>query len=245
MKIISKFKDYYDGAVQYGYDPDLTFVRETSEASNQVPDIVRQLLNKMGQRYDFSCIFFCGKAYPVYRYSDDKYINHYGNADDIIKDAENRKNSRKLNYYPIEGFFKDEVFAYDWREKQKFAYTEKGLKAAEEYFKEIKIPNEVFVQLDCPYFVAHYAGGDITIVKNPQLSKYVLFKYLDAFTCYQEIRMFLGNVLTVIDQMPITTGDDKVIAQQKGFDEMSFRTAAPGKKKENRKQNKMRKKGLA
>jgi hypothetical protein len=56
--------------------------------------------------------------------------------------------------------------------------------------------------------------------------------------------MYLGSQLAVEDRAPSTVGDDKIIAQSKGFDEQSFRTAAPGTKKINRKANRERKKGL-
>ena len=56
--------------------------------------------------------------------------------------------------------------------------------------------------------------------------------------------MYLGNVLTKQDLMPMTTGGDRVLAQQKGFDDMSFRTLAPGTKKLNRAANRAKKRGL-
>jgi hypothetical protein len=49
--------------------------------------------------------------------------------------------------------------------------------------------------------------------------------------------MFLGSSLAIEPIAPDTVGDDELIAKSKGFDEKSFRTAAPGQKKLNRKRN--------
>jgi hypothetical protein len=66
-------------------------------------------------------------------------------------------------------------------------------------------------------------------------------RHFDPFTAFQEISMFLGNQLAETDDAQRTTGDDRIIAQSKGFDDQSFRTASPGERKVRRKQNRIRK----
>ena len=79
MRIISKFKDYYDTALALGHDEHVTFVRETQEyVGNKVPE---EFLFMLGQGYDSTTfqdiksktvenviltphtIAFCGKLY--------------------------------------------------------------------------------------------------------------------------------------------------------------------------------------
>ena len=81
------------------------------------------------------------------------------------------------------------------------------------------------------------------VLRNPCLKDLDFVRVMDPFTAYQEIAMFLGGVMAEQDKAPLRTGSDEVIAQQKGFDEWSFRTSSPGQKKTNRKVNRERKKG--
>ena len=55
------------------------------------------------------------------------------------------------------------------------------------------------------------------------------------------VSQYMSSVLCIKDDGPQTVGGDKVVAYAKGFDEYSFRTMAPGQKKTNRKNNKLRK----
>jgi len=61
MRIISSFKDYYDCGQRYGYDPHITYVRETSTEKIQIR---LPVVNN----YEFDCniIGFCGKIYRIY-----------------------------------------------------------------------------------------------------------------------------------------------------------------------------------
>ena len=110
------------------------------------------------------------------------------------------------------------------------------------------IPLELFHELECPVFLyvpfTHtLKENDAIIIKNPNLKDLLFFQNVDSFTCYQELAMFVGGVLAEIDSAPQRAGSDEIIALSKGFDEMSFRTSAPGQKKINRKINRARKKG--
>ena len=83
--------------------------------------------------------------------------------------------------------------------------------------------------------------GFTGVTVNPKLADYSFYRFFDAHSCFQKIQTYFSNFLTKLDESVTTTGDDKILAKQKGFDEMSFRTMAPGKKKLNRKENRLKK----
>jgi hypothetical protein len=244
MQITGKFKDYYDGAVSYGFDPDLNFIRTTKEIEmegNKLPIEIQKIFNLVnGGDIPLHFIFFCGKVYLVVKLKNTE--GTFGTIQDYIENIETRVRENKDSQDDRSFMKGDEL---NWGGKV-FAHSAKGLLALEKKLSEIKIPDKLFIDLNVPYFVttrnSWYSKNNVTITLLPKLSKYSFFKFLDTFTCYQEIRMYLGNVLTKLDMGYITTGGDKIIAQSKGFDDMSFRTMAPGKKKENRKINRERKK---
>ena len=77
MRIISKFRDYYDAGIAYGIDPKLIYVREEKEIEfthddrnlpqckvlNELVNIAYCMPNYEGNK---GVIGFCGKAYPYY-----------------------------------------------------------------------------------------------------------------------------------------------------------------------------------
>lgn len=106
---------------------------------------------------------------------------------------------------------------------------------------------DTLIRLQVPVaaiWIAHHQGGSLLtwVIANPPLKPCGFGKIMDPYTCYQEIAMFIGNQLNALDAAPLRTGDDRTIAQQKGFDDQSFRRE-PGLKDERRKANRQRKKG--
>lgn len=88
-------------------------------------------------------------------------------------------------------------------------------------------------------------GKRFEVLTNPRLQSIDFVRRMDPFTAFQSIETFIGSVIGRADEIPYTVGSDEVIARQKGFDEHSFRTMAPGLKKLHRKVNRNRKKGLS
>lgn len=68
MKIISKFKDYYDSVVQYGQDSSLLYLREEYINKTPYPFPVLPLLHRFEVPSPYNArigvIGFCGKIYP-------------------------------------------------------------------------------------------------------------------------------------------------------------------------------------
>lgn len=72
MRIISKFKDYYDGAQGYGQDPKLVYVRETKavkiDRSVALPYWRVPNAFPRTDAAERAVIGFCGRLYPFYVY---------------------------------------------------------------------------------------------------------------------------------------------------------------------------------
>jgi hypothetical protein len=113
----------------------------------------------------------------------------------------------------------------------------------EHHSKVASLPRDLppFLSLNSPVFAIASSVRNLQILTNPRLQTLGFEKVIDAFRAFQDISTFLGNDLTESNATPLTVGGDEVIAKAKGFDEMSFRTAAPGHKKLNRKAHKVKK----
>lgn len=250
MRIISPFHDYYDSAVGYGQDPSLIYKRiprlvtipHNRIPSGFMPVVGNALrpppLKEWQDHYISACIGFCGKAYPVLL-SKPEII-------DETRVAANQTFETGLSgVLDIAQRVRQGPAPWWWEvnsvKKLYHNYCERlcGLKSGVELHTELDAP--VFLALIRP----SYRPEPITLITNPRLANFRFAKVIEPFAAFQEIAMFLGSQLTNEDQAPRNVGGDKIIAQSKGFNEQSFRTAAPGQKKLNRAENRSRKKGAS
>lgn len=177
-------------------------------------------------------IGFCGKIYPMIRLTwkkteyDIAFPNHvaytYSLADvrDVFKRVDPKgKLLEKFDATPPRNKFKP------WRYDQHSDYTATALTR---YFDEFTASDkymDLFVRHNTPIFV--YCENNLWI--TPQLKEFGFQKMMDPFTAYQEIEMFLSGILGMNDPETVHI-DDKHMAQQKGFDDWSFKKL-PTKKK--------------
>jgi len=238
MKIISDFKDYYDAVnLDYG-EPDKTYrekvyVRTTEEV--KILDVFGRPLNRRERRLSWSglwgnCLFVCGKAYPfLYERKFRKQWNYgFKLSDEIVeKDKELDKTFFSIEDFEInnkpenpEKFINRKFYKTYCRNIED---DRRNHKKFFDYFRGKDI-TELHVFYDCPILLAFYGGGYLDrIIKNPCLKKYGFEKVMSPIEIFQEIEMFLGNVL-VKDTMPPSHQSDieKIISH--GFDpETSFR----------------------
>lgn len=255
MKIISPFRDYYDSARAWGEDNNVLYLREQKviklsvhDVAAQIPKSFQQIVQKLplGHNFNTHLICFCGRPYLAYSFFVKDKESPALPLEDILHDTEKQLKNTHDKFESQ--FFPSRAAAKRWLEESNSAWgTHTGYKdmaKIEETLKQAQVPLELFHRWNCPVFTLrfkhHYYGSvgeSYTVELNPQLKSFGFFKYMDAFTAYQELSMFVGGVLSNLDGAPCTSGDDRVLAAAKGFDEYSFRTLAPGAKKLNRKQN--------
>ena len=223
MRIISKFKDYYDSVQSYGYDPSIMYIRKKKEIlyeTKEYDDIfeyVKKIMDGLHYlRYDFSdmlvfseiCVLlFCNKIYPyiVLTFSDYKYHCYSSEeVEDIIKKfySKNTVNCYMTSKFGCGVNNKTNVDHF-------FSYSGKTItNQIDLHFKYnspiIKISKEKYVEI------------------NPVLRYVEFFKIIDTFNTYQEISMFMGGIIG--NQKPkVKEIDDKTRLEKHGFNKWSFR----------------------
>lgn len=234
MRIISKFKDYYDSVQSYGQDPNLVYLRQSATFRinfgdwPELAELKSPFMDADVCQLRAVLLAVCGRLHRFYAPTS------------IHFNVEVSTSPAKLPLIFSEETLRDALI------------TEVG----EEYAQELLKYNSVIVHkeigerlhqfVNAPVALIipemHYMSNSAQLITNPRLANFDFQSIFEPFACYQEIAMYLANQLAQPDIAPLRTGDDETIARAKGFDEKSFRTAAPGNKKLNRKQNRERKK---
>ena len=257
MRIISKDKDYYDGAVGFYSDNDVVYVRKKEviqyswgkpSPDQRIYETIREDTLKLLQLPElntwpnftsyasYSLLFFCGRVYVTLKYEEETFWSF----DTFHQYLENKaKNSR---FWKKERA-KTDLETLEKRETKKRYFTAQPY--CESTAKTIKpsyeVPVELFLKVGTPCFLIEISyGTQRCITLNPNLRKLGFASKLDSFTCYQELDMFLGNQMAQ-QKDPVPQRTDDLIRDQHGFNDKSFRNTAPSTKKERRKANKKRK----
>jgi len=245
VKIYSKEKDFYDGVASMDREPLPIYRREKVERKlddNESKALTNDLTTKLKlgdllfNRYfndtEFNItpiivgfcgeIYHCIKANPRYQLNrggkgqnNDLYIYSQDQMDKLV--LFNKKlNSGAEHYRESKSF--ECVFKFD-----KYAKT----------LKDNKFLKELFYNQRCPYFsITGSWNKEFTLTLNPNLKELEFQKFIDPYTTYQELDMFMSNQLSTDSVHPIMpVGTDVVIAESKGFNKASFRSEKQTKKR--------------
>lgn len=226
MKIISKFKDYYDGAASLSGDTDLTYKRENKLGKLRVH---RDEIYKGYQNFSFNYIEylvedfqgdkvkkmrpfivgFCGKLYPGIEIEDRlsektswydiKSLElHLKEVDHKVHSTVFKPDDRMMKY--LTGFFENKDNYQD------------AIKALTNLDEPVFVINDFHLERD-------KNTTDYAFVKyetNPKLKSYDFFKVFDAYITFQELYMFLGGKASPEKELIQISDKDKI--QQHGFD---------------------------
>jgi hypothetical protein len=118
----------------------------------------------------------------------------------------------------------------------KFLESNFGKKVSDSIFQDLGVP--VFLVIPTSRYGAREKNQ---LILNPKLENIGVPQFIDSYTAYQELSMYVGGVLTTEKEIVKIT-DDKILAAKHGYDKHSFRQVAPGEKKARRKLNRERKK---
>ena len=214
MRIISPFKDYYDGASYLAFSDDTIYLRKTIEhydgadyGLDRSSSYFYNYFSQLDGNFEFQVIFFCGKAYPFAKVKLGKKTSYIFNK----KECEDIVDQKRIEKYVRYGYRLD------------FQHFDK--------FNNYKL-NEVY---NCPIILikkerSNDRNSRNVIILNPPLNALEFYKIVDSNTCYQEIFMWMNSIYK--NDKPIAEIEDTYRIQQHGFDKASFRKS-PTKKKIN------------
>lgn len=257
MRIISKFRDYYDGVSWFDSDDKLYLRHTRQEKGAEFEGVINACANvaswDCGWRRKTNLtrvVVFCGKAYP--------YIEAGGNIYHSWQDFREALPSLAQDCT----YLADDLRFLEQEEKGGFrrwgGYTH--VKEAWDSFCaelakvdwtpfHLRYQAPILLQQDWDNtpgmaWKAWRNGGKEQhkghLVVNPCLRDSEFFKVVPPDQAYQEIDMFLGNVLTYREKLDRVRTSEEV-RDSHGFDSESF-VGTPGlSKKERRKLNKKRK----
>lgn len=208
MRLHTDFHDYYDNAIGYGVDEKVHYNRYSKKASIDI----KSKLDRPFHR-ESGLVGFCGKIYPFIE------LNRYGQyLDDQgrLKIIETRFAFDADEYLEIKrewGHFPDEFYSY--------AYTEDP-KLKQFYGEWSRENDEIFLEHKVPAWVARFYIQEPNGILNPRLKDYGFDRRVDAMTAFQEISMYLANIL--VEQKETRGIEDRYRIEQHGFDlKTSFR----------------------
>ncbi len=204
MRIISKFKDYYDSiSLIGGLDSTIVYERKEIEVD---PDDHRYLFYHDFTHYDWCNVFFCGKFFCGVKTKgseDEKYVW------DIDKIVDDRDSWRYRNYKLIG------VSNYGLNHTIKQDYTQINLEA--------QTPIILITNVG-----QNQSGHKFRTIFNPRLNEYNFASALDPYTAYQMLEQFVDTHF-VHKRIVENISDDVKIAKH-GFDKFSFRKEKPNLK---------------
>ena len=236
MRIISKFRDYYDSAQGYGLDPNLIYHRINSRVDTIDIKALEKYKHQLHEEFytanklfkgentssistERCLICFCGFLYPVVvtkrcinsgeigRRIDKKYAY---SEEDAIKDLS------KIGYKEAKKrsrFHKSYWYWYDRGEGMEFFERKES-----EELMQFSIENKYL-----SFVLEEGEKNEMKMTLNPCLKNYGFQKIFDSYAAFQEISMFLGGVLGS-EAAPMVQIEDKYIQEGHGFDEWSFKT---------------------
>lgn len=230
MRIISKFRDFYDGVMRTGMDRDVVYVREEKKVSTtedfgvnfDTQDSGSSYRSYRGYSVKLLFLGYCGQIMRVmdlkYEVKDPNYINP----------VEVRRVFFDFNEF--KDFMLENKLARDWDFDNRRWYHSKFEKYRDADTKKMQ---EIFHRFQTPLFllthVSKYASkGTTTIHLGPRLQALDFHKFKDPYTTYQDIFQYVSGVLNHPETKMVKISDkDKI--HKHGFDKWSFRQKGPKK----------------
>ena len=205
MKLHADFHDYYDTAIGYGTDSNVHYNRYTKEVEI-----------KLKSKLDFPHLFwdtrplllgFCGEIYPMLEY--------------VKRDSTYQIVDRFYAYTYKE--FLNKRKEWQWT-RSAFGYSDKRTEiGTKQFFIDWRQQDDaLFLENKVPIWIYQLQSHNQKAVLNPKLKTYEFYRVKDANTAFQEISMYLSNIL--VEQKQVAAVEDKYRIEQHGFDsKTSFR----------------------
>lgn len=218
MRIISRFKDYYDSYASHDKNQPL-YVRNTEHIKDASSPHYHSTENKWQQDpivvMDCYDLGFCGKFYRFWRILSGDNYKYFYDFDELDKyfNSASIKQAKWWNE-PVKG-----------RIYTMLHMTNKGWKSQEQFYltdSRHQSWNGVFEKYKCPVIISSRLNtGEKGITLNPRLSSLQFYRIMPDWKAHQELDMYLGNIAE--DRKVIPEMENNVKITARGFDEFSFR----------------------
>jgi hypothetical protein len=233
MRIISPFHDYYDIGLAYGIDPYLLYLRETRLEPS--PDKVRRYW-AVPSGLNIGVLYFCGREIPFYTPYRLSFMPTSLDTTEVVLLTTVRE-VEEFTTKEAKTSTSQKLYHTDYYSKTNVVKFLEGQRNPSDRI-HFKHNSPVILYLDTR---TEYIDKKTVSSKsgfyyiNPCLKFLNFQKYIDPYTAFQEISMFLGGVLGNTERDTVKITDDKILRDSKGFDDNSFKGVSPGKKKNRKK----------
>jgi hypothetical protein len=229
MRILSSIHDYWDGALANsgGGDKTILFLRNNSEEYITGLGVSWPLVPyfKSNLNITFGIVGFCGLMYPYVR------IKTWDDNPDKGIHADGKINIKDVNYYKYEEV-ESLLKGMEVKISVNSGYTHMlSLESVKGFYDSVKA-NEKLKQLFRDKQVAYFhveqhdhSYSECVVELHCILKEVEFYRVFSVTEAYQQVEMFITNVLAPRDNPYEEPISDKLHAQKKGFDEWSFRKA--------------------
>lgn len=237
MRIVSKFHDYYDGVARQGVDLSIIYLRESFryDFERKTYPTIYDILPKITYQYftinldhrrsnendkltlTYMVLGYCGELYPLVEIRASSSI--VGSCPEEYTYVYSLEELEKvlLNKYELHFSFKN-------RERKYSRIRASASDLPSLFGQDLSRLKTFFTEYNCPTFLFfdNVPGRFPSIATNVCLKQLQFFKVKDAFTCFQDISMYVSGVLRSPTPVMVQISDEDKLSKH-GFDEWSFR----------------------
>lgn len=231
MRIVSKFKDYYDGVQKQGVDRSIVYIREQREIR----------FNKSTRFHKNSALGFVVSSWyklpyyvgsPNYNIGKPILIGFCGKwhvCVEIYACRPSIHGSNRALFYSYKDMIdfstseKDNGLIGELSSKKTY-YLSGDLTYQTMFDMVGSLNDDLFVELGCPIITVKNIFGDCdnVVTLNDSLREFDFARVKDPYQAYQDISMYVGGVLRAPEKETLQISDD-CMRDKKGFDKWSFR----------------------
>lgn len=233
MRIISNFKDFYDGISHQYLDKDILYLRSSIQEypeKNAVPDVahfeIADSRNNITYFFSLELLGFCGKIYPMvvirttgieFKPTEfNQYSHGFFSYDKLVDFV-------KLKNIPIKEGRRYRWFNFSYQDSladiARFFETNTNFNKLEDTFRRLNTPVFVLREIN---------RRDRALITNPMLKNFSFQKFKDPYTTHQELFMYVGGYLRQPEKEMVKLTDLQKL-EKRGFDKWSFRKPPEGK----------------
>lgn len=212
MRLHTDFHDYYDNAIGYGIDENVFYNRFTEK----VEIFVKSPFDHAG--VSGGLLGFCGTIYPFalfVKYEKSEIVDRYCayNLEEYKRKADEWRDNR----FSLSRRFGDRYRKMDLKRREK-----RKIEAQQFFIDWSSQSNDIFLKFKVPIWTVMLSRISSEGLLNPCLKDYGFDRIKDSFAAFQEISMYLSNIL--VEQKEVAVIADKYRIEQHGFDlKKSFR----------------------